>query len=283
MGFPFSARTDLASEAHRLAAGEALGELPGIEAEERRAEGFSLCRVRVLDERGERLLGKPRGRYVTLEPDRIPGCGEEGFAPLARALAEEIRGALGFHPDSALVAALGNEAVTPDALGPSSACWVFPTRHLVGQPAFSGFLPVSVCRPGVLGSSGIESAAQIRALLRETGAACVIAVDALAGADPTRLCRSLQITDAGIAPGSGVGNDRARLCRDSLGVPVVAVGMPTVIDAAALGAEPGLQRLFVTPRDIDAAIRDAGRLIGCAVDLALYPDIRVEDVFALVD
>lgn len=280
------ARTDLASEAHRLLKnGKAdLGPLPGLEAAEETKNGFSLFRVRVLDERGARAIGKPVGSYCTLEAERFYPRGDERFPALVRTLAAEIRAMLGGAEGTTLVAGLGNREVTPDALGPGAARYVFPTRHLktARHPLFASFAEVAVCTPGVLASSGVESARQIAALCREIRPARVVVFDALAGADPGRLCRCVQLADSGVAPGSGVGNDRAALSRESLGLPVLAIGVPTVVDAACFGEE-AFRGWFVTPKDIDESLRCAARLLGYALDLALHPGLSVEDVSALLE
>ena len=280
------ARTDLASEAHRMLKNgrRDLGPLPGLEAAEETKNGFSLFRVRVLDERGAQAIGKPQGTYCTLEAERFFPRGDERFPALANTLADVIREMLGSSDGTTLVAGLGNREVTPDAVGPEAARFVFPTRHLklAGHPLFAAFAEVAVCAPGVLASSGIESARQIAALCREIRPARVIVFDALAGAEPGRLCRCVQLADSGIAPGSGVGNDRAALSQESLGVPVLAIGVPTVVDAGCFG-EDSLRGWFVTPKDIDESIRCAARLLGYALDLALHPGLQVEDVSALLE
>ncbi|MGX8692423.1 MAG: GPR endopeptidase [Clostridia bacterium] len=280
------ARTDLASEAHRLLRNgkRDLGPLPGLEAGEETKNGFSLFRVRVLDERGAQALGKPVGAYCTLEAERLVPRGDERFPALAQTLAGEIRTMLGGTAGTTLVVGLGNREVTPDALGPEAARYVFPTRHLktARHPLFEPFAEVAVCTPGVLAASGVESARQIAALCREIKPARVVALDALAGADPDRLCRCVQLADSGVAPGSGVGNDRAALSRESLGLPVLAIGVPTVVDAACFGEE-ALRGWFVTPKDIDESLRCAARLLGYALDLALHPGLRVEDISALLE
>ena len=151
---------------------------------------------------------------------------------------------------------------------------------------FAAFRPVSVFRTGVLGTTGIESAALVRGVVSLVRPDRVIAVDALSARDAARLCRAVQVTNAGIVPGSGVGNARSALTKDVLGVPVVAVGVPTVVDARTLcaglsGAEtvlPEDTELFVTPRDIDSRVRDSARLVGYAIDLALHDALTVEDI-----
>ena len=281
MAFIGGFRTDLASEAHRLWQSEPgkLSALSGVIAGEERLEGLPVTAVRILDEEGARALGKPVGQYFTLELERIPARGDAVFTAAAKALAALILRCLeGRVPSSALVAALGNPDITPDAIGPLTASSILVTRHLKArQPSlFGAFGSVSLCRTGVLGTSGVESASQILALCRQVEPDCVIAVDALAGAEPERLCRTLQVCSSGIAPGSGVGNDRAPLDRDTLGLPVVALGVPTVIDASRFSEEESLRGLFVTPREIDETVRRAGRLLGYGIDLALHPGLEPE-------
>ena len=134
----------------------------------------------------------------------------------------------------------------------------------------------------MLGTTGVESAAQIRSLCAAIKPQLVIAVDALAGTEVSRLCRSVQICDSGISPGSGVGNDREELSRDSLGVPVIALGVPMVIDASALSEQKGIEHMFVTPRDIDSLVRSAGRILGYGINMALHPGLSIEDMEMLV-
>ena len=278
-------RTDLAAEARQLwqNCAEETTRFNGVRAEEETLYGYPVTAVEILDEDGEKALGKPRGRYYTLQlPPRFPQRGQD-FERAVDALAALIRRCLPpSPPDSALVAALGNPDVTPDALGPLCADSVLVTRHLAQDPAFHAFRSVALCRTGVLGTTGVESALQIQALCSSVRPSCVLAVDALAGADPEMLCRCVQVCDAGIAPGSGVGNDRAALCLATLGVPVVALGVPTVIDAASLVADGGLGSLFVTPRYIDSAVRHYARLLGYAINAALQDGLDVADMDLLL-
>lgn len=279
-------RTDMASEAHRLAQNgrRDLGPLPGVKTEESRDENGTTLRVEILDERGAEALHKPVGRYCTLETESLPPPGDARFPTLARRLSEEMRRLLGAQKGPFLVACLGNHAITPDALGPLSARRILATRHMkrAGYPLFASLAEVAVCTPGVLGSTGLESALQIRALADAIRPAQLLVIDALAGAEPTRLCRSVQITDSGIAPGSGVGNDRPPLDAESFGLPVLALGVPTVIDASCLG-DGGLRGMFVTPRDIDEQIRRASQLLAYAVNFALHPGLSQKDLSALLE
>lgn len=277
---PLNCRTDLASEARALLSDD-IGEARGIRAGEETVHGHRVVAVEVMSDEGARLLGKPVGRYFTLFMDGRIECGAERFESAVQALAALIRRCMhNEHISSCLVAALGNPDITPDALGSLAAGSILVTRHLksAAVDGFEGFTSTALCRTGVLGTTGMESAAQIRSLVRETQPELVIAIDALAGSELGGLCRTVQICDSGIAPGSGVGNNREELSRTGLGVPVIAVGVPTVVDAAALAPGEALRGMFVTPRDIDALVRAAGRLIGYGVNLALHTGLTVADI-----
>ena len=256
--------------------------LSGVEAYEESVCRLPVSSVHILDERGALALGRPVGQYFTLRLPAHFDRGSDCFIPAVHALSQLIRRCLGKSCDRVLVAALGNPDITPDALGSLAASSVLVTRHLkVSSPdAFSGFASLALCRPGVLGTSGMESALQVSLLTAELKPQAVIVIDALAGSDSRRLCRSVQICDTGISPGSGVGNDRAEISPATLGVPVVSVGVPTVIDAGIFGGEE-LSGMFVTPRDIDSLVRRAARVIGYGIDLAVHPGISVEDIDAL--
>ena len=275
-------RTDMASEAHRdYKKGKAL---PGVSAKEETLNGFPLYSVEIKNKDGAQALRKPVGKYYTLEPDRFFERGSDSFAPAAQAVAQLIKNCFdGLTPSSVLVAALGNPDITPDALGPLTASHLIVTRHLKhsGDPIFSSFHSLALCRTGVLGTSGIESALHIKTLCALLKPELVIAVDALAGSDPDRLCRTIQVNSAGVAPGSGVGNDREELSLDYLGVPVVGIGVPTVIDSELFGSGSNTH-MFVTPRNIDSLVRSAARLIGYGIDLAVHDGLSIGDIDMLI-
>ena len=283
----FSVRTDLADESQSLwreRCGEG-GELRGVRLSQGLLRGLSLTELEILDEEGASALGKAPGHYYTLELPAALQRGDERFADGAAAIAELLGRCLPTDRSSGvLIAALGNPDITPDALGSLAAGSLLVTRHLKSgsDPLFRCFGNTMLCRTGVLGTTGMESAFQIRALCESVRPACVLAIDALAGSELSRLCRSVQICDTGIAPGSGVGNDREALNRSYLGVPVIAVGVPTVIDASTLGPDEGLKDWFVTPRSIDSSVRAAARLIAYGVTHALHEGLRVEDIDLLV-
>lgn len=275
-------RTDMASEAHRdYKKGKAL---PGVSAKEETLNGFPLYSVEIKNKDGAQALRKPVGKYYTLEPERFFERGSDSFAPAAQAVAQLIKNCSdGLTPSSVLVAALGNPDITPDALGPLTASHLIVTRHLKhsGDPIFSSFHSLALCRTGVLGTSGIESALHIKTLCALLKPELVIAVDALAGSDPDRLCRTIQVNSAGVAPGSGVGNDREELSLDYLGVPVVGIGVPTVIDSELFGSGSNTH-MFVTPRNIDSLVRSAARLIGYGIDLAVHDGLSIGDIDMLI-
>lgn len=286
-------RTDLAVEAienHKSAAA-----LPHVRQSDRMLEGFAVHEVRILSEDAAREIGKPQGRYLTLELDALIRREEDAFPRACKALSTLLRELLPRPNDGpVLIAGLGNRMITPDAIGPQTADHVIATRHLVAQsPAvFADWRPVSVLAPGVLGQTGVETGEVICGVLGRVRPAAVIAVDALAAGRLSRLLRTVQLADTGITPGAGVGNARAALNEETLGVPVIAVGVPTVVDGATLAHEissqlgqPDCEALddlsqpvMITTRDIDREVADISRMIGYAVNMALHPHLSVADI-----
>ena len=286
-------RTDLAVEAienHKTAAA-----LPHVRQSDRTLEGFAVHEVRILSEDAAREIGKPQGRYLTLELDALIRREEDAFPRACKALSTLLRELLPRPNDGpVLIAGLGNRMITPDAIGPQTADHVIATRHLVAQsPAiFADWRPVSALAPGVLGQTGVETGEVICGVLDRVRPAAVIAVDALAAGRLSRLLRTVQLADTGITPGAGVGNVRAALNKETLGVPVIAVGVPTVVDGATLAHEissqlgqPACEALddlsqpvMITTRDIDREVADISRMIGYAVNMALHPHLSVADI-----
>lgn len=286
-------RTDLAVEAienHKSAAA-----LPHVRQSDRMLEGFAVHEVRILSEDAAREIGKPQGRYLTLELDALIRREEDAFPRACKALSTLLRELLPRPNDGpVLIAGLGNRMITPDAIGPQTADHVIATRHLIAQsPAiFADWRPVSALAPGVLGQTGVETGEVICGVLDRVRPAAVIAVDALAAGRLSRLLRTVQLADTGITPGAGVGNARAALNKETLGVPVIAVGVPTVVDGATLAHEissqlgqPACEALddlsqpvMITTRDIDREVADISRMIGYAVNMALHPHLSVADI-----
>lgn len=286
-------RTDLAVEAienHKTAAA-----LPHVRQSDRTLEGFAVHEVRILSEDAAREIGKPQGRYLTLELDALIRREEDAFPRACKALSTLLRELLP-HPNDGpvLIAGLGNRMITPDAIGPQTADHVIATRHLIAQSPdiFADWRPVSALAPGVLGQTGVETGEVICGVLDRVRPAAVIAVDALAAGRLSRLLRTVQLADTGITPGAGVGNARAALNEETLGVPVIAVGVPTVVDGATLAHEissqlgqPDCEALddlsqpvMITTRDIDREVADISRMIGYAVNMALHPHLSVADI-----
>lgn len=279
-------RTDLAMEAHELCAKNSTQTLPGVDSRTVFRRGCRVTSVRIDTEDAARQLGKPCGRYITLDLSSLQKNADDLLERASRAVGAELKALLGNEVRSVLVAGLGNANMTPDAIGPKSTEHVLVTRHLRQNGAFSGFCSVSVLAPGVLGQTGIEAMETLRGTVRAVQPDAVIAIDALSSRSLARLCATVQLSDTGIVPGSGVGNHRCPLSRGTLGVPVYAIGVPTVVDAATLtldvleeagrsdidpAALRGHETVMVTTRDIDAQIRELSRIIGYGVDLALQP------------
>ena len=281
-------RTDLALEGvEQLRQGGDISRLDGVCAAEYTRQGYGVTDVRVATKQAAEAVGKPEGRYVTIDLRPYFRREEGFFARAVGCLASELRTLLpGVGEDwPVLVAGLGNRGMTADAVGPLALESLLVTRHMVRSlpRQFRGFTPVSALAPGVLAATGMEALELLRGAVQATGCAAVIAVDALAARSRERLCATVQLGDTGLIPGSGVGNHRKAIDKTTLGVPVVAVGVPTVIAAHLLGdGQPEDDPLFLTPRDIDGKVRELGRVIGYGVTLALQEGLSVEDVTGLL-
>jgi len=289
-------RTDLAVEAQEVwsESAESQTKLPGVVARDKNIAGFDITTVEITDSEGAKALNKPEGTYITLELDKFIRREEGAFNAGAITLAQEISSLINLAPDdTVLVVGLGNKAITADAIGPITAKHTMATRHLVQKlPEDFGMLRrVSILEPGVLGTTGIESAEIIRSVTERIEPAQVIVVDALASRRLKRVCRTVQLSDTGIVPGSGVGNGRQAINRETLGVPVTAIGVPTVVDAATLASDlaeqagsPGIDfeqfggGMVVTPKDIDSSVNDFSKFIGYAINLAMHQGLTVDDV-----
>lgn len=296
-------RTDLAVEAHEIAKGA--GRLKGVTSEESKLGEVTVTRVHVLDRDGEQAIGKPVGTYVTIA---APGLGDaEGdvYEGALNLLSHELKTMLApFGPGLVLVAGLGNAEMTPDALGPRCIRSVLVTRHVAGElnaiEGFEGLRAVAAIAPGVLGQTGVETGEILGAVVKRVSPAAVIVVDALASRRAERVGNTVQIADTGIVPGSGIGNSRSAINRETLGVPVISIGVPTVVDAATLAVdllesagiptqpgeeeklraaiEPGGISLFVTPRMIDLVVEHVAKLTAQGINRALHPGVSPDDM-----
>ncbi len=280
-----SIRTDLALESAAAYSGI---------AQQIRGSYFRITDIRIESDQHGAAIGKPKGHYLTLETTALHRHNPH-FAQLAEELAAEL---MPFLPENGLVlvAGLGNRSITPDALGVLVAERLFVTRHLqyalsaTEFEPFASLRPVSAIATGVMGQTGMESAELLSAVCEKIKPACVVVIDALACAALERLGRTIQICDSGIAPGSGVENCRKEISQRTLQIPVVAIGVPTVVDLQTVAESllqtelPPLQQenWMVTPREIDQLIQNAADLLLCGLQLALYPELSFEEVSALL-
>lgn len=304
-------RTDLAMECFENADG---GAVSGAQVSRWESDGIEITEVVITDNEAAQLLDKPKGTYLTLECPLLRERDPDARLAMASLLSEEIDRIVpsGDGDAPVLVVGLGNRNITPDALGPEVVNRTLVTRHLLGAPwAQSGMNSVCAVAPGVLGITGIESMELVDALVKALSPRAILCVDSLAARDSGRIGCTIQLTDTGIQPGAGVGNHRRPLTRESVGVPVISVGMPTVIYAATLardafawladredggenheealadmektllGAEIG--EMIVTPREIDAIIQDASGIIASAINRALQPTLGEAEIAAMMN
>lgn len=297
----FQVRTDLALEA-RESIGKAEEELRGVTVEEYDREEIQvhITKVVIFSKNGARAMNKPMGNYITLEAPAMQEADDDYHREISEELAEQIRSILPGEGEeqSILVVGLGNRDVTADALGPGVVDNLFITRHIVreyGKAAYNKekMNMVSGIVPGVMAATGMEAAEVVRGVVEQTQPDLVIVVDALAARSTKRLNRTIQVTDTGIQPGSGVGNHRNALTMESLGVPVIAIGVPTVVDAATIVSDavekmekeagsgdrvlcsdrirtmPELNNMYVTGKNIDEIIKRLSYTISEALNIAL--------------
>ena len=291
-------RTDLASEAFA-----AVPEVRGARIEEKRPqEGVSVTRVEILNEEGEEALGKPRGNYITIDAPELRNNDPLLRERVVQVLAEELRALCGplEDRDTVLIAGLGNRTITADALGPDVTERVMVSRHVteyLPEQVDERVRPVCAMAPGVLGVTGIETGEMVLGAVERVRPRLVIAVDALASRSTERISTTVQLADTGIRPGSGLGGGRMELTRETLGVPVIAIGVPTVVHASTIsqdavtllleemGAEAEGEELvelvgrvvsekigplIVTPKEIDCIIERSADLVAAGIDLALH-------------
>ncbi len=283
----FQVRTDLALEA-RESIKESEDGIRGVRVEETYDEKseIKVTKVVIESKNGAKAMGKPMGIYVTLEAPGMAEPEENYHQEISSELAKQLKDII---PDaekeqSILIVGLGNRDVTADALGPNVADNLFITRHVVkeyGKAAYSKsrMHMVSSIVPGVMAKTGMESAEIIKGVVEQTKPDVVIVIDALAARSTKRLNRTIQITNTGIHPGSGVGNHRNALTKDSLGAPVIAIGVPTVVDAATIVNDAladkapsnlaELNNMYVTSKDVDYQVKQISHIICDAINEAL--------------
>lgn len=294
----YNIRTDLALERHEMNK-----DSEGIEIKKEEHGGVRTTRVRVSEGAGERAVGKKAGTYITIEAQGLE-YSTELYELTCRTLAQQLRTLADINDDSVvLVIGLGNDRVTPDALGPDTVKQIMVTHHIKQHmPEYldEGIRSVCAAAPGVLGTTGIETSEIVKGIVNSVKPDVVIAVDALASRSLERIGCTIQISDTGIAPGAGVGNRRDGLTKETLGVNVIAVGVPTVTDAgtAALdvlsenGAEvsdevqkkvyDGMGALVLTPKNIDLIIEKASKTVANGINMALHKNMTFEYIESYV-
>ncbi len=321
----YSARTDLAIEAREMYMenGAIAENIKGVEAEEEAFDcGINVTRVMIINEDGEKALGKPEGRYITMELPENGQVQQETYEEACRVCAKELAVLLKDKVGgTVLVVGLGNRNITADAVGPKCVESVLVTRHLLEympEEIDSRLKSVCAVSPGVLGITGIETGEMVKGLVEKVGPSAVIAVDALCSRRMDRVNSTIQMSDTGITPGAGIGNKRMAIDEQTLGVPVIAVGVPTVVDAATIAgdtidvlledlrenareSEPlykmlsivanedkyvlikqvlqeGYGNFVVTPKEVDTLVGRVAEIIANGINIALHEGITLEDI-----
>lgn len=291
-------RTDLALEAkERFEEGHA--EIRGVVVEEDYKEEKDIRTTTVIieTENGAKTMGRPQGIYITLEAPNLSVPDEDYHREISKELAEHMKTLLPKKPElNILIVGLGNRDITPDALGPDVVSNLHITRHIIREYGVQGageekLHSISGLVPGVMAQTGMETLEIVRGVVEEIRPDVVIAIDALAARSIKRLNRTIQITDTGISPGSGVGNHRNGLNRETLGIPVIGIGVPTVVDGATIVRDsmahlldtleeaekkefleemiaPSLHSMFMTPKDVDETIKRLAFTISEGLNLA---------------
>ena len=291
-------RTDLALEAREMA-GEYLS---GVEYSVSDEDNIEIEKLVIKTDRASRMLKKPKGTYMTMELPPLTDDFKDTDTRLVT-IAKQIKSLLPVN-GLVLVAGLGNTDITPDALGPIVASKVLATRHISGEIARSTGLdklrPVAVLKTGVTGQTGIETGEHLYSVVKRIKPTAIIVVDALASRRLERLGCTLQISDTGISPGAGVNNHRTKINQETMGVPVIAIGVPTVVDALTLATDllditdekesltltqkvsPKGRSMVVTPKEIDLLVSRAAKLVSLSINFALHPDFEVSDLVSLL-
>ena len=321
---PFNARTDLAVEAREsyMENSQEGAVCDGVKVEEEDFSGLKVTRVRIENEKGEMALGKGVGNYITMEiPPSVPLM-EEDYENACRILATELKSILPkIEKGGVLVLGLGNRNITADAIGPKTVDSVLITRHLIEympEEIDQRLNPVCAISPGVLGITGVETGEIVKGVIDRVKPSLVIAIDALCSRRMERVNRTVQISDTGIVPGAGIGNRRMAIDKKTLGIPVIAIGVPTVVDAATIAGDtidriteslknaaegdspllkvlklidnedkyevikevlkPDLDDFIVTPKEVDTAVDFIGRIIANGINIALHEGITLHDI-----
>lgn len=305
-------RTDMALERNEMYKQQnKLQQIDGVEIENDRRNDVEISRIKILSETGEKALNKPIGNYITLDVKKIKLADEERLEEIAKIVADELRYTIGEHAkntDDIMIVGLGNLYVTPDALGPKVVPEIEVTRHILEympKAMPEDTRPVSAISPGVLGITGIETMEILKGVVDNVKPKLLIVIDALASRSIDRISSSIQIADTGIVPGAGVENKRKEISKKTLGIPVIAIGIPTVVDLATVTNEcidifienlqekamsndylnklkerdnyedikealvPKDYNMIVTPKEIDKLIENMSKIISKAINMAM--------------
>lgn len=318
----FNVRTDLAIESKEFYEKKNKSSISGVEVKNTECNDIKITEVKIVNEQGERAMGKPKGTYTTLEIPDFTHYDSDTMDEVSEALAKTLSGIINISKDmTALVVGLGNWNITADALGPKVVSKMMITRHLkelIPDQIDENVRPVCGISPGVLGITGIETGEIIKSLVEKIKPNLVICIDALASRKTERVNNTIQIGTSGISPGSGIGNKRMELSEKTLGIPVIAIGVPTVVDAATLAndtidmvvadminqskeggefykllkslqeeeklrmiqeiLDPRLGNLVVTPKEEDAVIDSMSKIIANGINISLQPALTLEDI-----
>ena len=277
-------RTDLALERNEMINEK----ISGVESAQTVDDDIKITHIKITTDEGAERIGKPKGNYITVEIPQMSEENEELCKKSANVVGEELKKLIkNLKNGAVLIVGLGNSYITPDSIGPKAVSNVFVTRHinLLNKDFEFNFRDVSAISPGVLGLTGIETTEIVEGVKRSVNPDFIIAIDALASRKLSRLGTTVQLSDTGINPGSGVGNNRKELSKESLGVPVIAIGVPMVVDAFTLaedifGESPSednklkevlhSENMVVTPSNVDIIVKQASLIISEAINYALH-------------
>ncbi len=285
-------RTDLALEERENR--HPKGHSQGVIINKKNIDNAVITRIEIKNQKAADELKKPVGKYITLESEDFKLSDPESIKKASYLLKNELSKLLkDLSYSSALIVGLGNRSITSDSLGPKVVSKIMVTKHIkdyMPDHLDPDILPVSAISPGVLGITGIETNDIIGAVSKELKPQLVILIDALASSSPKRLATTLQITDTGISPGSGVGNNRGEISRYTLNTPVIAIGVPTVVDLLSIvrGSYPDTpdssyeKDFFVTPKEIDRLIENLSKIIANGINLSLHKNIDLEYIEAFI-
>lgn len=313
----FGINLDLAVEAHEIVRGQTGQEIPGVAMDKENYANATVTVVKILEKSAEPIMGKPRGTYITIEAPSLRENNREAHQDVVEILAKQLSKLFQVPENgNVLLVGLGNWNATPDALGPKVVENSIVTRHLykyAPEEIRGGMRSVSALAPGVLGLTGIETAEIIKGVVEKINPELIICVDSLASRSVERIATTIQIADTGISPGSGIGNKRSGINLASMGVPVIAIGIPTVVHAAVI-AQDALEQLVgkmtdnpeinkyyrglnpdtfngiindilapfsggltVTPKEIDSLIQNTAKIVAGGISTALHPAISAEE------